>query len=105
MNGATFAPGMVGQAFSFDGVDDYVSIPQSANLPVRGTNSFTIDAWVNHQGTIGDSVNFNVFASTKYGILRKSDSDEASLLIFTLGLFGVVKIRSPLIDFLSPSSS
>jgi hypothetical protein len=25
-NGVTFAPGMVGQAFSFDGVDDYVDL-------------------------------------------------------------------------------
>src|SRR6266568_1888438 len=27
MNGATFAPGEVGQAFSLDGINDYVSIP------------------------------------------------------------------------------
>ena len=27
--GATFAPGKVGQAFNLDGVDDYVSIPDS----------------------------------------------------------------------------
>ena len=26
-NGATFAAGMVGQAFSFDGIDDYVRFP------------------------------------------------------------------------------
>jgi hypothetical protein len=43
--GATFAPGLVGQAFSFDGVDDFVSVPDSANLRV-GTRPFTIDAWI-----------------------------------------------------------
>jgi len=33
-NGATFAPGMVGPAFSLDGTDDYVEIPDSAtSLP------------------------------------------------------------------------
>lgn len=44
-NGATFAAGMVGQAFSFDGVDDYVQIPHNANLD-PGTSSFSLDAWV-----------------------------------------------------------
>ena len=42
-NGATFAPGMVGQAFSLDGVDDHVRIPAASNLNVQ---SFTIDAWI-----------------------------------------------------------
>lgn len=39
-NGATFAPGMVGLAFSLDGTDDYVSIP---NLDM---NVFSFEAWV-----------------------------------------------------------
>src|SRR5437016_1077312 len=43
-NGATFAPGMVDQAFSLDGLDDYVSINDSASLHLT---TFTIDAWVN----------------------------------------------------------
>jgi hypothetical protein len=43
-NGATFAPGKVGQAFSFDGVDDEVVVPHNAN---QNTGSqITIDAWV-----------------------------------------------------------
>ena len=54
----TYAAGKVGQSFRFDGNGDYVSIPQSANLPVRGTNSFTIDAWVKNS----DGSMFNVFA-------------------------------------------
>lgn len=42
-NGVTFAPGVVGQAFSFDGVDDFVQAPDSPNLrPTR----ITVDAWV-----------------------------------------------------------
>src|SRR3954471_5623734 len=44
-NGATFAPGMVGQAFRFDGVDDYVRVPDSANL-YPGAGSLTVDAWI-----------------------------------------------------------
>lgn len=42
-NGATFAPGMVAQAFSLDGVDDYVEAPDSVDFT---TTSLTLDAWV-----------------------------------------------------------
>jgi hypothetical protein len=43
LNGATFAPGKVGQAFSFDGVASYVRIPDSPSL--HFTNALTIEAW------------------------------------------------------------
>ena len=42
-NGATFAAGKVGQAFSFDGVDDFVEVPNAPDL--NPTNQITIDAW------------------------------------------------------------
>ena len=42
--GAGFAPGMVGQAFSFDGSDDFVRVPHSPSLNPSG--SFSIDAWI-----------------------------------------------------------
>ena len=44
LNGATFATGKVGQAFSLDGVNDYVRIPDST--PLRPTN-VTLEAWIN----------------------------------------------------------
>ena len=43
MGGATFAPGMVGQAFSFDGVDDYVNTGVN-NLP--DSTQGTVVMWV-----------------------------------------------------------
>ncbi len=53
MNGATFAPGKVGQAFSFDGVDDAVT--------ASGTNfddlqQLTIGAWVKHNSLPADQI-------------------------------------------------
>jgi uncharacterized repeat protein (TIGR01451 family) len=52
MNGATFAPGMVGQAFSFDGSDDYVTVPDSPGLnPVNG---LTVSAWVKPNSPMTD---------------------------------------------------
>ncbi|MBI4451562.1 hypothetical protein HY642_06325, partial [Candidatus Woesearchaeota archaeon] len=35
-NGATFAAGRVGQGFSLDGVDDFVSVQHNANLDGSG---------------------------------------------------------------------
>jgi hypothetical protein len=43
-NGATFAPGLVGQGFAFDGVGDYVKIPRATGLDVGG--QVTIDFWM-----------------------------------------------------------
>ncbi len=44
---ATYGPGMVDEAFSFDGVDDYVSAPQVTNLDGSSFTGLTIDAWIN----------------------------------------------------------
>ena len=43
--GVTFASGKVGQAFSFDGVDDFVNVPDSAALDAI-TSAITVDAWI-----------------------------------------------------------
>jgi DNA-binding beta-propeller fold protein YncE len=43
-NGAGFAPGLVGQAFQFDGVDDSASVPGIGTIDVRG--QFAFSAWV-----------------------------------------------------------
>jgi hypothetical protein len=42
--GATHAAGLVGDAFSFDGVDDRIELPDLEVLKLTG--SFSIDAWV-----------------------------------------------------------
>lgn len=44
LNGAGFAPGIVGQAFSFDGIDDIV-VCQALGLP-EGNSSRTVAFWV-----------------------------------------------------------
>ena len=45
-NGATFAPGKVGQAFRFDGVDDLVEIPNVAALGFAPGTSGTLEFWL-----------------------------------------------------------
>jgi hypothetical protein len=46
LNGATFAPGMVDQAFSFAGADDEISIAHTSALNFGPNDSFTVDAWL-----------------------------------------------------------
>jgi hypothetical protein len=48
-NGATFAAGRTGEAFSFDGVSGCVVVPDSGSL--RLTNQLTIEAWINTRST------------------------------------------------------
>jgi len=48
--GAAFAPGVVGQAFNFDGVNRYIEVPDSPSLSVTGP--LTLEAWIN-TNTIG----------------------------------------------------
>ncbi len=41
--GATFADGQFGQALSFDGIDDYINIPDDPSLDISG--DITLEAW------------------------------------------------------------
>lgn len=45
-NGATFTQGKIGQAFSFDGVDDVIDVTDNAAFTL-GVKDFTVDLWVN----------------------------------------------------------
>lgn len=47
--GATFAPGMVGQALSLDGVDDFAYVANATSLRLQ---DFTIDAWIKLTGPL-----------------------------------------------------
>jgi hypothetical protein len=46
MNGATFAAGAVGQSMSFDGSDDYVQVPDSADLNLVSGQGWTMEGWI-----------------------------------------------------------
>jgi hypothetical protein len=57
-NGAAFAAGHVGQSFSFDGIDDFVSIANSPSLDF-GTGGFTIELWFNLNSLSADAEMFH----------------------------------------------
>ncbi len=44
INGATWTTGKIGKALSFDGVDDYVNIPNESNFDLSG--SFSLESWI-----------------------------------------------------------
>jgi hypothetical protein len=74
-NGATFAPGKVGQAFSFDGVDDHVNVPDAPSL--RANGQLTIDFWakfnsVPRTGNFADSM-FLIEKDTDYLVFWRAD--------------------------------
>ena len=46
VNGATFVSGQVDQAFTFDGVDDFVEVPDASALE---PSVVTVDAWIRGQ--------------------------------------------------------
>ena len=48
-NGATFGAGVTGQAFSLDGLDDFMRVPFDVSLNFSATNPFTVMALVNPQ--------------------------------------------------------
>ena len=50
-NGASYAPGFVGEAFSLDGIDDYVSVPDAGGLnPVAAVS---VEAWIYRSAAVG----------------------------------------------------
>lgn len=56
VNGVARATGKYGQALSFDGINDYISIPNSASTNISG-NALTLSMWINPQPLAsGDSV-------------------------------------------------
>ena len=56
MNGATFEAGYCEQAFSFDGVDDYVSIPSSSDFDLGTTDDKTFAFWWNVQSLATNTI-------------------------------------------------
>ena len=60
-NGATFGTGIVGQAFSLDGMDDYVDIP-FGNGSLGFSGNGTVGAWVNPKSL--DALQHMIFINT-----------------------------------------
>lgn len=73
VNGATFAPGKVGQAFSFDGIGSYVRVHDNPSL--HCTNGLTIEAWIY-------STNIGAY----YNVLTRWDVGNPNQASYTAGM-------------------
>ncbi len=71
-NGPAVTPGKLGQALSFDGSNDYISVPQNGNFNLS-SSGFTIALWINKtaDGRViswyDGSKNIQLIASTRDG--------------------------------------
>jgi len=83
-NGAAFASGMVGQAFSFDGVDDFVSINNFNSLD--GFNDATFEFWIKMNSFPSDPR----CNSGSCGIVLFSKND----FVFAIGIHSTLKIEA-----------
>jgi glucose/arabinose dehydrogenase len=64
INGVAWVPGQHGKAVSFDGANDYITIPNSASTNISGT-ALTLSMWINPQALAGgDSVVIGKFWNT-----------------------------------------
>jgi parallel beta-helix repeat protein len=69
-NGATYAAGKVGQAFSFDGVDDRVVLTGSATGPLNfADHDMSIESWVYQTDATGLQVLFDKWSGLGQGYL------------------------------------
>jgi hypothetical protein len=53
VNAVTFAPGMVGTAFKFDGISAYVEIPNSNAFNFASNSPLSVELWAYRTGTAG----------------------------------------------------
>jgi hypothetical protein len=68
-NGATHAPGEVGNAFSLNGVSQWVAVPTRTNIPI-GNSPYTLLAWIkpNAAGTEG------IIGYGNYGVTNQTNA-------------------------------
>lgn len=67
MNGCAFTTGKIGNAFSFDGVNDYVALPTNI---LKKNNDFSFSLWVNPSALSGNQAIFGTYfydGTTTYG--------------------------------------
>ncbi len=68
-NGATYAIGFAGQAFSLDGINDFVNVADASAFNF-GTSDFTIDLWVNFNSTSGEQIMVEKYIETEDNATR-----------------------------------
>jgi len=85
VNGTTFAAGQVGQAFSFDGVNDYVDVGNDVSLDL--TEEITADVWIKFMGSVNSQRILGTYAVNDWNLETSPTSK------FCFNSFGFVENR------------
>ena len=94
LNGATFAPGLVDQAFSFDGVDDFVAAPQTAIT--SDLQELTVDAWVKHGSLPVQIQRYITIGGPQEVVLRHNGSGQLHFFLRIGGVLHHVQVNGVL---------
>ena len=79
----TYTTGKIGQALQLDGVDDYVSVPDTSNLDFNGSQSFSISYWVKST-TATPHVAKKINASATVGYMISAVSNSGGIATLNL---------------------
>lgn len=91
LNGATFVPGKVGTAFSLDGVDDNIEVPDKNSLDL---NQLTIDAWINRTTTADARIVDKITAGGSDGYALDIINNHLRLIIGGASVVGTTAIET-----------
>lgn len=80
-NGATFTSGLVGQAFSFDGVDDYI---QFGDILDGLNGGFTLEAWISTTATVGNKPIIAKYWTMGSSWIIRTNENDPSKVDFTV---------------------
>ncbi|MDP9001634.1 MAG: LamG domain-containing protein [Myxococcota bacterium] len=92
MRGATFGPGLHGNAATMDGVSEYVSLPDSI---VAGLTSFSISAWVYQNTSLNHARLFDLGTGPTTYMFFTPATSPARFAITTAGQTGEDRIDVP----------
>ncbi len=93
-NGATFAPGLVGPAFSFDGVDDTMDFPETAIT--SDLQELTVDAWVRHDSLPVQIQRYITLGGPQEVVLRHNGSGQLHFFLRIGGVLHHVQVNGVL---------
>ena len=82
LDAASFAPGEVGSAFSFNGNNQCVQVPYSQTLVA---STYSIEAWVNPLAQVSDPVDQDIIFGQSYGCLELVARTGSSGVVIAFG--------------------
>lgn len=100
INGATLVGGVVGQAYSFDGVNDYISFPSSVSSALHGGSEATIEFWCKKNAVQYGFMQLSGFANLNGNLYPYDTTTKVYLDIFKTNRLGPITMPTSVLDFI-----